>query len=449
MVVMISRRQAAAAAVLMWAGGCQSAAPQGAGVAVRTEQPAVVQQPEWPPTVAPHNQPPDEIVRQTKILTDPRTYAAETAMTPSPQIAEPNPVAGPKMYYPRSNRGQSSDQVSFRAPPDPVPAGNSPDTDVHPHQHVRTDPADADPNQSARNAALKQAIDASPAGDPPNVPESADAAGPASTSPPAAADTGDALEQRLRQQAQGRPRDPLAQLDWELFCMLKGNRTGGFAAVAFLPDRDRELVSSLVDGIGNFRAFLRSDSDPMFSKEIGPLLEMADRLRSQANLDIPVIALCKKVDAFGQYQPIDGEHLPYGRENQAIVYCEVENFVPRLDDKQLWETRLTQHAVLYSGSGAEVWSDEVKPVSDICRNRRRDFFLYDVVKLPPTLPPGEYTLKVTVEDQNANKFADNATLIGIVAPVKQNRDRTAVGPLWPMPADATAGGTQYEPVTGQ
>jgi hypothetical protein len=429
-VVMISRRHAAAAAVLIFAGGCQSAAPQGA--ADRADR-AAIQQPEWPPVVAAHNQPPDEIVRQARLLAAARPAGpAEPAFgsTPGPAVTEP-----PMYYHPR-NQIQSSEEVKFSSPAAraQVPAPVS----------SRTDPVYTDPNQAARTASLRDVIASSPAGDPPNVPESNDHLTPAPASTPEV--SGDALEQRLRQQAHDRPRDPLAQLDWGLFCMLKGNSTGGFAAVAFLPDRDRELVSSLIDGIGNFRSFLRSDSDPMFSKEIGPLLDMADRLRSQANLDIPVIALCKKVDAFGQYQPIDGEHLPYGRATEAIVYCEVENFVPRLDEKQLWETRLTQHAVLYSASGAEVWSDEVKTVADVCRNRRRDFFIYDVVKLPPTLPPGEYTLKVTVEDQNANKFADNATLIGIVAPVKPTRDRT-VGPLWPMP-DSTAG-TQYETPAGQ
>jgi hypothetical protein len=115
-----------------------------------------------------------------------------------------------------------------------------------------------------------------------------------------------------------------------------------------------------------------------------------------------------------------------GKEHQAIIYCEVENFAstpstPTSDKKQTehetksWETKLSQEAVLYTESGMPVWVDKAGTVVDHSRNRRRDFFIVKKIKLPPALTIGRYLLKVTVEDQQAKRVAEQTMQIEIVA----------------------------------
>jgi hypothetical protein len=170
----------------------------------------------------------------------------------------------------------------------------------------------------------------------------------------------------------------------------------------------------LVDGVSNFRTGVRQDANMLLSKKIRPLLDMADRLRSEAELSVPTVALCKRVDGYGKFEPVDPPRFPAGRENATIVYCEIENFESHMNEKRLWQTQLTQQVTLFTETGMLVWKDQMRPVTDECRNRRHDFFLYDLVKLPGNLTIGRYLLKVSIEDQLAHRVAEATLPVEIV-----------------------------------
>jgi hypothetical protein len=148
------------------------------------------------------------------------------------------------------------------------------------------------------------------------------------------------------------------------------------------------------------------------------LMEMSDRLRARSDLNIPTLTLCTKVDAFGTYEPIEPARFMVGKENLAIIYCEVENFssIPS-DGQKTWETHLTQEAVLYTESGMQVWLDKAGAIVDRSRNRRHDFFIAKKIKLPQNLTIGRYLLKVTVEDQQAKRVAEQTIPVEIAAQV--------------------------------
>jgi hypothetical protein len=179
---------------------------------------------------------------------------------------------------------------------------------------------------------------------------------------------------------------------------------------------DRELISAVMDGLSNFRSTLRSDNNLLLSRKVKPLLDLADRLRAQADLTIPTLALCTRVEGFGVYTPIDPARFQTGREQPAVIYCEVENFSSQVDDHKMWETRLAQKAVLYTESGLPVWEDKSKDIIDHSRNRRHDFFITKVMRFPSTLTAGHYLLKVTVVDQHANRVAEATMPVQMVAP---------------------------------
>src|SRR4051794_22019680 len=105
-----------------------------------------------------------------------------------------------------------------------------------------------------------------------------------------------------------------------------------------------------MDLLSNLRTTLPSDENVLFGKKIRPPVDLADRLRGQAELSIPTIALCNRVNNFGNYEPFEKDRFVAGKAHDVVVYCEVENFSTQLNDKKMWETRLNEEIVLYTES---------------------------------------------------------------------------------------------------
>lgn len=239
---------------------------------------------------------------------------------------------------------------------------------------------------------------------------------PAPANPPA--ESSDDLTRRLAQHVKDYPQDLAGQLEFQLMRFVRGDSVPDMQSIAGLPGEDREMLSAVLDGLTNFRSAARADNNLLLSRKIRPLLDAADRLRTQAELNIPTVALCKGVINFGSYEPFDPPRFPAGVENKIVVYCEIENFASRLDSQKMWETSLREEIVLYSDQGLQVWTpDKVipRPTIDRSRARRHDFFLGRLIKLPANLSIGRYILKVSVVDQQVNRVAENSVPLEIVA----------------------------------
>jgi len=224
----------------------------------------------------------------------------------------------------------------------------------------------------------------------------------------------DQLLQQLSGKIKDNPRDLAAQLDYQLMQFLRGEQVPQMKAIGGLPSEDREVVTALLDGLSNFRSNVRNDSNQMLSQKIRPLVEMADRLRSQADLTLPNAALCTRVDGYGVYEPIT-PRFAAGKDHVAIVYCEVENFSSQMGDKKQWETKLSNECILYTETGMVAINDTSKSILDRSRNRRHDFFIVKKVKFPSTLPMGRYVLKISVTDEQSNRVAETTIPVQIGA----------------------------------
>jgi hypothetical protein len=264
------------------------------------------------------------------------------------------------------------------------------------------------PNQTG----VRPVVETGPiASNQPGVPALGGAAQVDSRPPPAhalVAINSDALAEKLSRRIKEYPRDTEAHLEYQMLHFLLDDQTPQLAALSPLPSEDRELITTVLDGFTNLRNALRADNNMLLSKKIKPILEAGERLRSQAELTIPTIALCTRVNTFGSYDPIDPARFPANpaKDNQAIVYCEVENFTSNLNDRQLWETRLTWDMTLYTDQGIGVWSDKTENIVDATRSRRHDFFVRKLIGLPRTLTIGRYLLKVTIVDTQSNRVAE-------------------------------------------
>jgi hypothetical protein len=363
----------------------------------------------------------------------------ETAPTPAPTIVAQTPPARPTVAIPTTAPTQSAAVDSPAVPPaaltqktaayahsfeptaaeeksaaKPKPSSVQWETPKPPRASANAPtalPQPAAPVEStAQVAALAESAKSNALIDvPATSPESVDFAASTTAHP-----TG-TFEQQIAQRVHDNPADMAAQLDNQLLAVVEDNSAPQLSTITALPSEDRELLSALIDGLVNFRTGIRQDENMLLSKKIQPILDMADRLRSEAELSVPTVALCTRVDGFGKYEVIDPPRFPAGRENPAIVYCEIQNFDSRMNDQKQWETKLTQDVNVFTETGMLVWKEKSRDVSDICRNRRHDFFMYDLIKLPPSLTIGRYIVKVTIVDRNANRIAEKTVPVEIVA----------------------------------
>lgn len=145
------------------------------------------------------------------------------------------------------------------------------------------------------------------------------------------------------------------------------------------------------------------------------LQNLRERLMAVADLQVPALKLCKSVSGFGQYETFPSNEFAAGRGQPIILYMELRNHSAVRDESGLYRTRLNLSVDLFDPAGrpVESLSRHDKDVTDVSANRRNDFYLTHVLILPDSLPAGEYTVKVTVEDPAANKAATAATTIAL------------------------------------
>ena len=246
---------------------------------------------------------------------------------------------------------------------------------------------------------------------------------PPVTPPPAAIDTPrpatsgtEPLETQLAKTARETPSDLAAQLDSQLYKFVKGESVPTPDALAGLNGEDREVLSAVLDGLSNFRTNVRRDSNLLIGQKIRPLTEMGDRLRSRADLVVTNAALCRTIRGWGNYEPISPLRLPAGVDNWPGLYYEIENFSSRLDANNMWATKMRQDVAIYDSDGKLVWQWPNEAVTDLCRNRRHDFFFARQVKSPIKLPAGRYILKISLTDAGAGRVAESSITLTMTPP---------------------------------
>jgi len=159
----------------------------------------------------------------------------------------------------------------------------------------------------------------------------------------------------------------------------------------------RSLLESFFQVADALRSFIM---DPV-SGGAGTLDRVESLHRIVAASADPVVssvALCRRVTTFGVYDEMGPTDVVAGRSTQAIVYCELDNLRAEQKDDGRFETRLSTRIEVLTSGGVSVWTHEEPEIVDRCRRQRRDFFLAQRLTFPPTLPAGEYVLKVLVED---------------------------------------------------
>ncbi|MGC4032311.1 MAG: hypothetical protein QM754_11380 [Tepidisphaeraceae bacterium] len=375
------------AAGLVWAvAGCQSSQQTSNFPPSHPAPtpPRVAEQPAQTPAVDPHVA---EVMRQADEqakaidqvpvtrVTDPKKPATTAdAAAEKPKIVDIPPKTPPEKSpgvgavesaiagMPAGKTAKPAADDGFR----PVPAIVGPDG--KPFQPTITPPGSSAAAPGTPTAEPVVANVPTP-GETPSAVEPVPAVSPAL--PPSNAN--DPLGQQLAKKARDYPRDLAPQIDDQLYRMLNGEQVPTSDAMAGLSLEDRDILSSILDGMANFRGGVKKDANLLVTRKIKPILEMSDRLRSRADMSIVNANVCRKITAFGIYDPIIPANLRSGIVNKLWLYYEVENLNPRLDGNNNWVTPFQQDLVLYDEYGQPQWSLLGVKSKDECRARRRAF----------------------------------------------------------------------------
>lgn len=200
-------------------------------------------------------------------------------------------------------------------------------------------------------------------------------------------------------------------------------------SLASVSAAERRLTGAEANAAGAWRDAIRQASGELAGGATGDeaaeaLLRAwtsaADRLRGASPIGIARAALCTKVDGFGRYTEFPGRAILAGRKQRAIVYIELDRFGHRPstgpEGEPGFAVELTQDLSLYhEADGLLAWRKPEQEIADFSRNRRRDFFIVQMIDIPETLTIGKYTLKVRVRDKTGGAEAEVALPIEVVA----------------------------------
>jgi len=205
---------------------------------------------------------------------------------------------------------------------------------------------------------------------------------------------------RIESAAEAQPSNVRSQWQLSLLKLASGETPSVGASADGGAATDSALLDSAVRATAATGTLL---TDPMATHDeaLDAVDELRDALRNEAELRIPVVALCSRVDAFGVYEELPDGAMSPNRVNRAIVYGEVRNFASESKDRG-YRTLLSSRLELFTADGRSVWRDQQDRIEDFCRRRREDFFIAQMVTLP-VLSPGEYVLKMTITDLLASK----------------------------------------------
>lgn len=196
-----------------------------------------------------------------------------------------------------------------------------------------------------------------------------------------------------------------------------------------LTDKEKQAVNSVRELLEALARDPGAAGDPQKVAEL--FARSMDALSGAQNVRIARAELCSKVEAFGRFKPFEGTQFLAGQANRVIVYTEVDKYAYRdlLGDASStssgsgdrWSVELSQELRLYNADGSMLaWRKPEETVIEKSRNKRRDFFITQMIELPRTLTVGPYSMKVIVRDRVGGGVSETVIPISIVA------DRTLV-----------------------
>jgi hypothetical protein len=134
-------------------------------------------------------------------------------------------------------------------------------------------------------------------------------------------------------------------------------------------------------------------------------------LAAASGLDVRNLAFCPQVFSFGNYVEFTPAEFRPGQE--VLLYAEIDHFAVE-PKPHGFETELQGSYQIFDAAGRRVAEHTFPPEKELCRNRRRDYFIPFRMYLPKRMDPGPYTLQLTIEDLKGRKFGQSSIRFGVV-----------------------------------
>jgi len=138
-------------------------------------------------------------------------------------------------------------------------------------------------------------------------------------------------------------------------------------------------------------------SDPGSSEPFasGAQVEKPDATH-RSPLGISDLRLCRRVFGFGSFEPLANERIKAGQH--LLVYCELTGVQYDMREAD-FVSRISSRVEIKAAQGGPVlWKRELGDAEDVCRRRRRDYYVNYRVELPKSLGPGSYRLRLLQTD---------------------------------------------------
>ncbi len=215
----------------------------------------------------------------------------------------------------------------------------------------------------------------------------------------------DGMIERLRGHIAAHPNDTEAVWRLVLLELARGDDASSREYMEGVARETGDAISTTADVLRTVREAL-SEPGPASDRALDAIQRLRSHFTRDAELLIPNVALCTRVSTFGVYDEMDPSALVPFRSNPVIVYCELRNFHSERTAEALYRVTLSSRLEVLTADGRSVWTHEEPQIVDRSRQRREDFFLAQRVALPAELGPGDYVLKVMIEDTTAAKATE-------------------------------------------
>ncbi len=150
------------------------------------------------------------------------------------------------------------------------------------------------------------------------------------------------------------------------------------------------------------------DAMPVRSRHLSLVMNSqrlaTNHLASVSNLEVRSTAFCTEVERYGVVTKFP--KYQFSPDQEVLLYCEIENVAAK-EVRDGFETQLQGSYEIVDSTGKRI-AEQILPMEpDICQNHRRDYFIVYKIYMPQQISPGQYKLRLTVEDMNARKFGQS------------------------------------------
>ncbi len=215
--------------------------------------------------------------------------------------------------------------------------------------------------------------------------------------------------QTLEAQAQQPAKDDAGaatQANLRLLYLVAGRREDALRPIAGLNAAEQEYWDKQLRGLATWLDVERIPDPSRRAAEAHQCLgEAVQSLSQLGSLVVRQMAFCTEVSSYGVFTRFKNNTFVPGQ--QVLLYAEVENF-KSVETHKGYHTALRSSYQIIDSQGHRVAAESPQLVEEYCQNPRRDYFVRYRLHLPTPLPPGEYTLRLTIEDTLGNKVGESS-----------------------------------------